>query len=557
MSSMKCYFGLIVICLLLCLKTGYAQSIEAELSLLDKDIENSMNYVNQKQERIEELKKDLLNSPIGIERYIITKKIREEYNKFDSDSALNYAYRTLELGLKEQRIDLQQEAELSIIQICMRSNLDIMAKELLDNYTPFEKVHETVRPLYARILMEQEYNTYQHMKDTPLADKYKKEMQEIWANYQIYLINRPKELLIMDCLINTGNAKDKSHELELFLNNEPENSQDRPMLEYLLGLELLNRNEEEKGIHYMIKAARHDIKLAFKEASALLIVMHYVSQWSDMGRAFNYAVFLNKNIHVYKDTSRSMDLLKIQSIIQQRYQKNIKFYIHVLWITLFVVTVLCIIILILFFNIRVKERRKKTAYEKIDVMNHQLQKGNDRLQQQIEQGKEMKQEILQRNIQLQQEIQKRESYTVDIFYLCSDYIYELTSFRKKINTMLKNGMLNEAKRMSSTAILSDEELEKLHRQFDKIFISTHPDFIKRFNELLQDEEQIAVKNENILTPELRIYALTCLGITDGIKIANFLHYSPQTIYNYRHKIRRAARIPEEKFEQAVKNLYVN
>ena len=58
--------------------TGYASNIEEELSLLDKDIENSTYYIEQKEKRINELKNDLRKASQNIERYVISKKIYEE-----------------------------------------------------------------------------------------------------------------------------------------------------------------------------------------------------------------------------------------------------------------------------------------------------------------------------------------------------------------------------------------------------------------------------------------------------------------------------------------------
>ena len=54
-----------------------------------------------------------------------------------------------------------------------------------------------------------------------------------------------------------------------------------------------------------------------------------------------------------------------------------------------------------------------------------------------------------------------------------------------------------------------------------------------------------------MTPELRIFALIRLGITDSSKIATFLHYSTNTIYNYRTRVRNKAIVPRETFEEKV------
>lgn len=63
-----------------------------------------------------------------------------------------------------------------------------------------------------------------------------------------------------------------------------------------------------------------------------------------------------------------------------------------------------------------------------------------------------------------------------------------------------------------------------------------------------------MKEGELLNTDLRIYALVRLGINDSVKIAEFLHYSPQTVYNNRLKMRSRARLPKEEFVEYVKSL---
>lgn len=89
---------------------------------------------------------------------------------------------------------------------------------------------------------------------------------------------------------------------------------------------------------------------------------------------------------------------------------------------------------------------------------------------------------------------------------------------------------------------SDEnkDFKILIQEFDTIFLSIFPNFVSDFNNLLRPEERIVLKHDKLLTPELRIYALIRLGITENAQIAEFLHYSIQTVYNYRQKMRNKA-----------------
>lgn len=55
-----------------------------------------------------------------------------------------------------------------------------------------------------------------------------------------------------------------------------------------------------------------------------------------------------------------------------------------------------------------------------------------------------------------------------------------------------------------------------------------------------------------LSTTLRIFALIRLVIEDSSKIAEFLHYSVNTIYNYRAKIKNSAFCDRVEFEKHVK-----
>ena len=89
--------------------------------------------------------------------------------------------------------------------------------------------------------------------------------------------------------------------------------------------------------------------------------------------------------------------------------------------------------------------------------------------------------------------------------------------------------------------------------FDEAVLNLYPDFVEQVNSLLADGEKITLKDGD-LTPELRICALIRLGVTDSGKIASLLHYSANTVYNYRARIRNKASGPRDKFEDAGRHL---
>ena len=99
-----------------------------------------------------------------------------------------------------------------------------------------------------------------------------------------------------------------------------------------------------------------------------------------------------------------------------------------------------------------------------------------------------------------------------------------------------------------------EEQEKFFTDFDEAFLLLFPKFIEKFNALLDPETPLVPKNDELLSPELRIFALIRLGVHDSARIAHFLNYSLTTIYNYRSKIKGRAIVPKEEFEKRVMEL---
>ncbi len=105
------------------------------------------------------------------------------------------------------------------------------------------------------------------------------------------------------------------------------------------------------------------------------------------------------------------------------------------------------------------------------------------------------------------------------------------------------------KTVNSTSGIETEQNDFL-QNFDMSFLKLFPTFIEDFNELLLPDEKIYPKKNEDLNRELRIFALIRLGIKDSARIASFLKYSPQTVYNNRTKVKNKA-VDRDSFETKV------
>lgn len=108
--------------------------------------------------------------------------------------------------------------------------------------------------------------------------------------------------------------------------------------------------------------------------------------------------------------------------------------------------------------------------------------------------------------------------------------------------------------MTQSEQLKENEINELFDNFDAVFLNLFPNFVSDFNALLKPEYRIQPPAKNKLTTDLRIFALIRLGIEESARIAEFLRYSPNSIYNYRARIKNKSICSRNEFEQRVKEI---
>lgn len=178
--------------------------------------------------------------------------------------------------------------------------------------------------------------------------------------------------------------------------------------------------------------------------------------------------------------------------------------------------------------------------------NNELQDSNDEL-------KDSNKALRDSNDELKNTNAKRELMANAFIMLCYQYIERLENQRKLVIRKIKTNQQKELLSILSSSKRSTEESQNFLSQFDKIFLSLYPSFVKELNTLLTPEAQIQLKEDNELTPSLRVAALVRLGVTESPKIAGILSYSLQTIYNYRSTLKNSA-IDKDHFEENLQKL---
>ena len=200
------------------------------------------------------------------------------------------------------------------------------------------------------------------------------------------------------------------------------------------------------------------------------------------------------------------------------------------------------------FNNELRDSNKalKDSNKELKDSNNELQNSNDELN-------GSNKSLRDANDELENTNAKRELMVNAFIMLCYQYIERLDNQRKLVIRKIRANQQKELLSILSSSKRSTEENQNFLSQFDKIFLSLYPSFVKELNTLLTPEAQIQPTKDNELTPSLRVAALVRLGVTESPKIAGILSYSLQTIYNYRSTLKNSA-IDKEHFEENLQKL---
>ena len=157
------------------------------------------------------------------------------------------------------------------------------------------------------------------------------------------------------------------------------------------------------------------------------------------------------------------------------------------------------------------------------------------------------------NNELNQASKIKEEYIALYLNRCVIYLDKLDAYRRSLAKMAMASRLEDLfKTIKSEQFIRDER-KNFYNEFDKSFLQLFPRFIESFNELMTEEGKLYPKSGEILSTELRIFALIRLGISDSSSIAQFLGYSLATVYSYRSKVKSKA-LGKSTFEKQISSL---
>lgn len=522
--------------------------IEADLHRLDTVVANSHKYDAQKMQDINYINRNMGGFVTPTERYNFYKRLYDEYMKFDSDSAKHYASMCQKVASKANMYNYEVAAILDRAYIFITCGELIDAQRILNTIsTPIDSLPDDVRMKYAITMLE--YRIRLDLKSF-WENKYgdKEACLAVWNKYNRYL---PDDMWQKHYYESSLTDHDVLKKLQADLANTQRPSIKAAMLYVSIARQYKDRGADDKlYLHYLILSAINDVKCSNREASSLIFIVNSPHICAGTERAFNYAMLCTENAKSYKDVGRSFDIVKAHAKITRAYQKRLEYNI-MLCIGCMALLVLAILAVVLLYRNVVRKRRAQAE------LLSQIEKANVSLEESVKKEQKALEKLKHSNALLRDEIAYHNTNFINVYQLVTKYVADVQAFKKSVFNLITSGKIDKARSELKSQTNAENYLQNFFVHFDKAFLASHPDFVERFNQLLKPECAIVPPTDDRLTPELRIYALVSMGITDSVSIAEFLHYSPQTIYNYRLRVRHCACIPEKNFADAVAQMYAD
>ena len=533
------------------------EDFSAVLLRLDSTISKSNLYTQERERRIESYKKKLRHiKPFSTTEYETNSLLYKEYQPYICDSAILYQNKNIEIALHLHDKNKEYESKLEMAYLMGSVGSYKEAVDLLEDID------------YSRLSNQRlinYYNTYLRVYgELASYTQDKRESKVYWKVFDAKLISlkatitpdNPLYLQLKEDSARNAYKFDVALKLnDISLSNTTSGTPDYALVTFRRSQLYQWQGNKEKQKYYLALSAISDIQSAIKDQASLMMLAQILYEEGDIGNAYNYIRFSWDATMFYNAKLRNLQSSSIFSLIDKTYKAKIENQKTKLQNYLILTSSLLLLLVFTLFIIYRQIKRLSIAKKNLQLANDQLNHLNAELIKLNDDLTTVNHILNLTNNELSESNTIKEAYIGRFIELCSTYINKIDNFRKKVHNKIKDGNINDAKLMTQSQDIVDEEFDELYQNFDNTFLQLFPNFVEKVNELLNENDRFVLKKDEPLNPELRIIALIRLGISDGIKISQFLRYSLTTVYNYRTKTKNRTSLQKEEFDNRISHIH--
>ncbi len=318
-------------------------------------------------------------------------------------------------------------------------------------------------------------------------------------------------------------------DLTSFYGSRPISAHHNSIITYLLGNAHHQQGDMEQAFKYMTLSVGYDVEAAARENRSIKTISEYFFSVGQTKIAEKLIEIAFEDAKFYNARHRNLEVNALLPIINKHKINTISQQRNTLYALLVVISVLSVVAVVFGViarrNARIANRSKGTIQEQLE-------------------------QISQVNAQLVESHRIKEHYIIDSLYRSNEHLKQTETLLRKIDLKIKNRLFDDLRLIYRDFNIKREK-GRFFENFDKTFLELFPNFIIQYNQLFRPEDQINIETSHELPPEVRIFALMRLGISDSEKISRFLDLSINTIYTYKTKVKSRTIVPKEEFENCI------
>lgn len=516
---------------------------------LDDAVEQLDHRLAERQEQINALKVQYAKANEPMKHYLLAEDLFDAYCKLINDSALAYGKLCIKLADEMGRDDLKTKSYIRLAQQYVESGgyqeaqkyFRLVDTAQLNTVDMRAAYFEGLNHLYGELAFYSSDSDFKQ-QSYKLSDAYRDSIIALVDTTSILWLSKKVSLLF-----TRDQFEEAKHYSDIWMTKVEPETPDYAYMAYIRSEIYRRLNQHDMESYWLASSANSDLRCVIMDQASLWMLAGRLSSEGDLERAYRYVECSWRCATMFNAHLRSWQISPVLTVINDNYKNQLRSTNHMLRILVGAVSILALVLLGLYLYVRRKRRQLAAARNELKEANQELVSLNEQLS-------DKNDKLLTTNALLSDANRVKDEYIGKFLSICSEYIDKLDNYRIKVNRKLKANQYADLLRMTGSEQLKEDELKELFDNFDAVFLRLFPTFVDEFNSLLRPEEHIVPSGKSRLNTDLRIFALIRLGIDESSKIAEFLHYSPNSIYAYRARIKNKAAGNRDDFEQRVKEI---
>ena len=513
---------------------------------LDEEIMKKEEYDKAKEERIKQIKNILSHSIDDELTQDLLWQLITEYRNYQSDSAEAYSIKLIDFGSEIG----SKEAE----------NLGFIG--LMDNYTAVgyfkeasdvqEMISEDVLTPQIRLFyLDLAYRLYENLESyvfssgSNLKDIYREQRVEFLSELLDSTLPETYEREAAEIELDQLKGSDLQNIIvrrKELLDKYKLNPEQQSRQYYKLGQILKEIGKTGEAKEYFALGAVTDLQNSNKEGLAEANLIRMLLNEGETSKASKYIKDIKDNADFYGSQLRKVETgvsLPLNNDIENLNKKRSRNFVIFLILTI----VFVVLAGWLAWELRKKDRLLKESRSMFNLSNKELTARNEQLA-------ALHDEIDRTQHQLKETRELKDDYLRQSLFVNTEFINKVESKVKNIEEKIKEKKYNELKVLENQFGIKDER-QRILRDFDRSFQRIFPNFITEMNKMFPPEHKIVIEDNEELPMEVRIFALTRLGINDPSEIAEYLNLTVKTVYVYKTKLKSKSLVENNEFEEKI------